>query len=160
MVLKVGMRHLQAVVVLAEELNFTRAAHILRVSQPAVSKLITEVEKQYRVRLFAREKGRLIDLTDAGRVFVQEARRAIFHTERAIHLAHAVQEGCDDILMIGYAHDGTHFLTIVLVAEIEFSKGVHHGYIRPDALDDFADVIPALGGVQAHGRIPGLDEEL
>jgi DNA-binding transcriptional LysR family regulator len=104
-VLKLGMRHLQAVVILAEELNFTRAAHILRVTQPAVSKLITEVEEQYRIRLFAREKGRLSDLTDAGRIFVQEARRAIFHTERAVHLAHAVQEGCDDLLMIGYAHD-------------------------------------------------------
>jgi len=82
MMLKVGMRHSQAVVILAEKLDFMRAAHILRVSQPAVSKLITEVEEQYRIRLFAREKGRLSDLTDAGRVFVQEARRAIFHTEQ------------------------------------------------------------------------------
>jgi hypothetical protein len=38
------MRHLQAVIVLAEELNFTRAAQILRIGQPALSKQITEVE--------------------------------------------------------------------------------------------------------------------
>ena len=78
------VRHLQAVVVLAEELNFTRAAQILRISQPALSKQITELEEQHRLHLFVREKGRIVELTDAGRVFVQEARAALFHAERAI----------------------------------------------------------------------------
>jgi DNA-binding transcriptional LysR family regulator len=68
----VDVRHLQAVVVLAEELNFTRAAQILRISQPALSKQITELEEQHRLQLFVREKGRIVELTDAGRVFVQE----------------------------------------------------------------------------------------
>ena len=97
-------RYLQAVVVLAEELNFTRAAHILRISQPALSKQINELEDQYQVRLFVREKGRIIDLTDAGRAFVEEARSALFHTERAIHLARAAHEGSDSVLMVGHSH--------------------------------------------------------
>ena len=97
-------RYLQAVVVLAEELNFTRAAHILRISQPALSKQINELEDQYQVRLFVREKGRIIDLTDAGRAFVEEARSALFHTERAIHLARAAHEGSESVLMVGHSH--------------------------------------------------------
>ena len=44
----------QAVVVLAEELNFTRAAHRLHVTQPALSFQITEVEKLNGIQLFAR----------------------------------------------------------------------------------------------------------
>jgi DNA-binding transcriptional LysR family regulator len=100
----VDVRQLQAVVVLAEELNFTRASQILGITQPALSKQITEIEAHYRVKLFVREKGRLVDLTDAGRVFVQEARKAVFYTERAFHLSRAVQEGCEDVLMIGYSH--------------------------------------------------------
>ncbi|HZQ21430.1 MAG TPA: LysR substrate-binding domain-containing protein [Terriglobales bacterium] len=102
---QLDIRHLYSVVVLAEELNFTRAAHILRVSQPALSKLITEIEERNRMRLFVREKGRLIDLTDAGRVFVEEARKALFHAERAVHLGRAAHEGWEDVLMIGYSHD-------------------------------------------------------
>jgi DNA-binding transcriptional LysR family regulator len=105
---KVEGRYLQAVVVLAEELNFTRAAHLLRISQPALSKQIAEFEEQYQLRLFVREKGRIVDLTDAGRAFVEEARSALFHTERAIHLARAAHEGSESVLMVGHSHHANH----------------------------------------------------
>jgi DNA-binding transcriptional LysR family regulator len=100
---KLEMRHLQAVVVLAEELNFTRAAQILRIGQPALSKQITEVETLNHLDLFIREKGRILELTDAGRAFVEEARAALFHAERAIHLAHAAQEGAENVLLVGHS---------------------------------------------------------
>lgn len=101
----IDVRHLHAVVTLAEELNFTRAAQILRITQPALSKQITEVEEQHRLHLFTREKGRIVELTDAGRAFVEEARAALFHAERAIHLAHAAHEGAENVLLIGHSHD-------------------------------------------------------
>ena len=66
----VQTRHLHAVVVLAEELNFTRAAHRLHLTQSAVSKQITEIEEQHRFRLFCRDKKRNVELTDVGRIFV------------------------------------------------------------------------------------------
>src|ERR1035438_4082364 len=44
----VEVRHLQAVVVLAEELNFTRAADRLRITQSGFSKQINEVEALHR----------------------------------------------------------------------------------------------------------------
>ena len=90
----VEVRHLQAVVVLAEELNFTRAAHRLHLTQSALSRQITELEVQYRFRLFTRNNRRVVrvELTDAGRVFVEEARSSLLHIERAIHLARAAHE--------------------------------------------------------------------
>jgi DNA-binding transcriptional LysR family regulator len=45
-----------------------------------------------------------VDLTEAGRAFVEEARSALFHTERAIHLARAAHEGTDSVLMVGHSH--------------------------------------------------------
>lgn len=100
----VDSRHLHAAVVLAEELNFTRAAQILGISQPALSKQITELEEQHRLHLFVREKGRIVELTEAGKVFVKEARAALFHTERAIHLAHAAHQGVEHVLLVGHSH--------------------------------------------------------
>jgi hypothetical protein len=44
----IEVRHLRAVVVLAEELNFTRATQRLRISQPALSKQVAEIEQQHR----------------------------------------------------------------------------------------------------------------
>ena len=62
---KIEVRHLNAVIALAEELNFTRAAHKLHITQPALSRQITEIEQQNRLRLFARSKGRAVELVAA-----------------------------------------------------------------------------------------------
>jgi LysR family hca operon transcriptional activator len=80
----IEVRHLHAVIVLAEELNFTRAALRLHISQPALSKQITELEEENRFQLFARDKRRSMEITDAGRNFVEQARLALLHAERAV----------------------------------------------------------------------------
>jgi DNA-binding transcriptional LysR family regulator len=97
----VEVRHLLAVDILAQELNFTRAALRLNISQSALSRQITDLEEHYRFHLFTRDKRRAVELTDAGRVFVKEARSALFHIERAGHLAHAAHQGAVNVLMIG-----------------------------------------------------------
>jgi len=76
----VEMRHLEAVIVLAEELNFTRSSHRLH-TQSALSRQITEIEEQLRVRLFTRDNRRVVrvELTDAGRGFVEEAPSSLLH---------------------------------------------------------------------------------
>ena len=97
----VEVRHLLAVDILAEELNFTRAALRLNISQSALSRQITDLEEHYRLHLFTRNKRRAVELTDAGRVFVKEARSALLLIERAGHLAHAAHEGAVNVLTIG-----------------------------------------------------------
>ena len=104
----VEIRHLLAVIALAEELNFRRAADRLHITQPALSKQITDLETEHRFHLFNRNKRRVVELTDAGRLFVEEARSALSHTERAIHLARAAHEGSDSILTIGHSPYADH----------------------------------------------------
>ena len=100
----VDARHLHAVIVLAEELNFTRAADRLHITQSALSKQITEIEEQHRFQLFTRANRRVVrvELTDAGRVFVAEARSLLLHMERVFHLARAAHDG-GDVLLIGHS---------------------------------------------------------
>ena len=104
----VEVRHLHAVIALAEELNFTRAADRLHITQPALSKQITDLEAEHRFHLFTRHKRRVVELTDAGRVFVEEARSALSHTERAVHFARAAHDGSDSILTIGHSPYADH----------------------------------------------------
>ena len=51
----------------------------------------------------ARHSGRLIELTESGQIFVEEASAALSHAERAIQLARATQEGSDRILTVGHS---------------------------------------------------------
>src|SRR5581483_1514000 len=102
------VRHLYSVVVLDEELNFTRAAHRLRISQPALSRQITDLEKQYDFQLVTRDRKRGAQLTEAGRMFVEEARSALLHADRAIQLARAAHHGYDNVLLVGHPTHADH----------------------------------------------------
>ncbi len=96
------VRHLHAVDILAEELNFTRAADRLHITQSALSKQITEIEEHHRFHLFTRKHKRNVELTQVGRLFVEEARTALLHIDRAIQLG---REGSDSILTVGHSPD-------------------------------------------------------
>jgi len=100
---QVDVRHLNAVVILAEELNFTRAAHRLCITQSALSRQITEIEKAHGFQLFTRDRKRAAELTNAGHRFVEEARSALLHADRAVHLARAAHHGHETVLLAGYA---------------------------------------------------------
>jgi DNA-binding transcriptional LysR family regulator len=99
---RVEVRHLHAVVVLAEELNFTRAAHRLNITQSGFSKQINEIEALHRFHLFIRTNKKNVELTEVGRIFVEQARLALWHIDRAVQ---AAREGSDSILTIGHSPD-------------------------------------------------------
>ncbi len=73
MVMEAHLRDLRYFTVLAEELNFTRAAERLFITQPALSKQIRQLEQQLRVTLIVRDK-RGIGLTAAGEALLPQAR--------------------------------------------------------------------------------------
>jgi DNA-binding transcriptional LysR family regulator len=94
------MRLLQAAIALAEELNYSRAAARLRIEQSTLSKRIVELESQIDLRLFVRNH-QTVELTDAGRHFVEDARCAVLYAERAVADARAALHGADEVLHIG-----------------------------------------------------------
>jgi DNA-binding transcriptional LysR family regulator len=96
------LRHLRYVVTLADTLHFGHAAERLHVSQPPLSQQIRQLETELGVALFHRTK-RHVELTDAGRVFVDEARVILAHAAHASNLALRVNQGEVGQLTIGAA---------------------------------------------------------
>lgn len=69
---RVKFRHVQTFVEIARQKSVVRAAAILRVSQPAVTKTVRELEDVLGVTLFERD-GRGIKLSRSGEIFLKHA---------------------------------------------------------------------------------------
>ena len=111
------LRHLRYFVAVAEELSVTRAAARLYISHPALSVQIRQLETEIGAALLIRE-GRGIKLTEAGRIFLEQARRVLAEANRGVSLVRRAVAG-----EIGH-------LSI--------------GYIPVAAVEDFPNIIPAF----------------
>jgi len=85
----VELRHLRYFVAVAEELNFSRAAGRMYLSQPALSQQIRKLERELGVPLFYRTKNH-VELTEAGRVLLEGARRVLMLVEQTAREAREV----------------------------------------------------------------------
>jgi len=86
------LRHLQALVVLAEERHFGRAARRLHVVQSAVTRTLQSLEDEVGTRLIDRD-ARRVTLTPAGETLVQRARAILTSADRAARECREVGEG-------------------------------------------------------------------
>ena len=111
----IDVRLLAAIVMLSEELNFTRAAKRLGITQSGLSRRVAALEKKHRIKLFDRNNAN-VTLTEAGRLFVEEARLSLLHNERAMQAARAATEGQESILTIGRSPYADPFLTSALLS--------------------------------------------
>ncbi|WLD94444.1 LysR family transcriptional regulator [Alkalihalobacillus sp. AL-G] len=69
------IRHLEYFTEVARHLSFTKAASVLHVSQPSISKAIKHIEEELGVSLFYRSKH--LELTDAGKAVLENAKHVL-----------------------------------------------------------------------------------
>ncbi|CRL97348.1 MULTISPECIES: LysR family transcriptional regulator [Pseudomonas] len=95
------LRHLRYFIAVAEELHFGRAAQVLGISQPPLSQQIQALEQQVGARLFERTNRR-VELSEAGRLFLHEARLVLAQVDKAADVARRAHMGELGELKIGF----------------------------------------------------------
>lgn len=96
-----NLNQLEYFVTAAELLNFTKAAEKCFISQTAMTQQIRALEKNIGVDLFIRDKHH-VELTPAGKVYLDEARDIIHRSNEAIRLTRLASEGITGSLTIGF----------------------------------------------------------
>ncbi|GCE15472.1 LysR family transcriptional regulator [Tengunoibacter tsumagoiensis] len=140
------LRHLRYFIAVAEHLHFSRAAEILHIAQPPLSQQIQSLENELGVPLFVRTR-RSVQLTPAGKAFLDEAKKVIAQAEHAIAVAHQAHNGILGQLDVGFVGTAiTEVLPTVLKAfreqypfvktplhnlvTIEQVQALHEGWIQ------------------------------
>ena len=100
------LRHLRYFVAVAEQLNFTRAAKLLNISQPPLTQQIKRLEAELGVPLFDRTAYR-IQLTEPGKVFLLEVRRILLDVNRAAHAARRAAVGITGQVRVGFTESSS-----------------------------------------------------
>ena len=122
---RVELRHLRYFATVGELLNFTKAAQKLRVAQPALSRQIRDLEEELGVQLLERG-ARAAKLTEAGAVFLVEARAVLERADEAVKAARAVARGERGEIHVGYAPSLTiELLPCALHSFHNVAPGVH-----------------------------------
>ena len=94
------LRQLRQAVMLAETLNFTRAAERLHMAQPPLSASIRKLEDELGVSLFDRLPSG-VRVTPIGELVLRDARLALFHADQLRRTAKDGASGQQGSLRLG-----------------------------------------------------------
>src|SRR5512138_90938 len=130
------LRQLQYVLAVAEARSFRRAAEACRVSQPSLSAQVAEAERALGVRLFERDRRRVL-VTAAGEALVARARRVLLEAD---DLVEAARRGADPLA-------GT--LRVGVIPTVG-------PYLLPRAAPALRKALPALQILWEEDRTPAL----
>jgi DNA-binding transcriptional LysR family regulator len=95
------VRELKALVTLAEELHFGRAADRLGIAQPQLSEMIRRIETEAQLPIFTRRPQ--VAVTHGGEVLVETARRVLAELQAGTNQARAVAAGRTGRVSLGFS---------------------------------------------------------
>jgi DNA-binding transcriptional LysR family regulator len=136
----VELKHLRSFVVVAEQLSFTRAAHLLHLSQSALTEQIQRLEVELGVQLLLRNR-RAVRLTEPGTVFLAEARATLTRARQAVERVQKAARGETGKLRIGFVSSAA--LEVVPMIVVAFRE-------------QFPDVTLDLTNLRTRTQIKGL----
>jgi DNA-binding transcriptional LysR family regulator len=94
------LRQVRYFIAVAEHLSYSKAAQKLHVSVSPLSRQIRQLEDEFGIRLFSRDRRR-VELTDAGRMFLDEAKALVHHTATVSDRLRMAKRGASGTVKVG-----------------------------------------------------------
>jgi DNA-binding transcriptional LysR family regulator len=116
--MKFEFRHLRSFMVIAEELSFRKAAEVLHIAQPALSRQISQLEEALGCQLFDRQK-RKIKLTAAGKYLYDKLPNLFNQIYELSQHTQKIAKGQSAILKIGYSSAAMSSFLPAVIREIQ-----------------------------------------
>lgn len=114
MTLPFTLQQLRILKAIASEKSFTRAAEVLFLSQPSLSKQIKTLESRLNISLINRENN-IVSLTEAGKLFLQYSERILALCEESCRALNDLKSGDRGNLTVGASQTiGTYLMPRVL----------------------------------------------
>jgi DNA-binding transcriptional LysR family regulator len=110
------IRQIELFVVAAEEQHFSRAARRANIVQSGLSTAIRTLEEELGAQLFVRNTRR-VELSQAGRIFLPEARRVLEATKAAREAVTSIKNGLRGRLSIGTVQSLPPFIDLPLLLQ-------------------------------------------
>jgi DNA-binding transcriptional LysR family regulator len=133
-----GSRQLKAVLAVAEYRSFVAAASFLRLSQPALTRTIKQVEGELGVQLFSRNT-RHVTVTAAGKEFANLAERLLGDLQIGVaHMRELADRPCGQIVVTSVVSLASAMLPALLAdyrrrfsgIEVHLREGLHHAVME------------------------------
>lgn len=115
---RIELRHLRIFLTVAHEKNFTRAANVLHMAQPPLSRQMRELEVAVGADLFDRTT-RSVAITAAGNAFLQQIQVVFPQIDFAIQAARNAAKGHEGSLSLGYTGRASQVLLPGLLREFK-----------------------------------------
>ena len=119
------LRHLRYFRVLAQTLNFTRAAELLHIAQPPLSRQISQLEETLGVQLL--ERSRPLRLTEAGRYFHEQTAMLLDQLEQIAEGTRRIANSERQWLRIGFAPSTLYDLLPELIRQLRRNEELELG---------------------------------
>ena len=145
----VDLRKVRYFVAVAEQLHFGRAAEVLHIAQPVLSRQIRALENELKAQLFVRDK-RTTELTAAGRQLLADARPLLANADALRRRVGRAARGADTFT-VGFM-PGL-IVTAAVRALIARHPELNVGVIRT-SIDDQTDVIHDGRADVSYVRLP------
>jgi DNA-binding transcriptional LysR family regulator len=139
--MEMELRHLRYLIAVAEEGHITRAAERLGIQQPPLSRLIKAIEQETKIQLFRRVP-RGVELTDAGRTFLDGARATFALLDRTLESARRAARGEEGRISVAYTS----------------SAGFHP--LVPGVIREFRETFPRVAVTLVDGHSSDLVDQI